>query len=406
MAFAIAHSLEEWRALWGHDSLPREVAGGATNNSLDAWPENVRSDAWRDPQREPPRSVVTIGNFDGVHLGHQAILRAMVEHAQEQHALATVVTFDPHPLCVLKPEYAPPMLMTLAQRLRCFADLGLDAALVLKFVRRILVGTLAVKAVLLGETFRFGYRHAGDVKLLTELGRAAAASSNDDPSHADKGFQVMPVQPVVYRGEIVSSTLVRQALRAGAVSRAARLLGKPYELEGFVQRGQGIGRKLIVPTLNLATKAEILPAHGVYATETCVGTRHGGKWYRGVTNIGIRPTVSSGNSGTADPAPNATSTGTGAVGGNAVPGEYPAASGAVPPNIEPNRNNVAQVSVESYLFDFDDEVTSGPLAVRFCIRLRDERKFPGIDALRNQILRDAARAQRFFRRLRNRELSI
>jgi riboflavin kinase/FMN adenylyltransferase len=334
MPFIVAHSAEEWRGHFGGDSLPR--------------------------------TAVAIGNFDGVHLGHQAILRAVVQNARAQSALAAVVTFDPHPLRVLRPADAPPMLMPLAQRLRCFAELGLDAALVLKFdaafsklspeefVRRILVEALAVKAVLLGDNFRFGYRHAGDVKLLTELGRTGACGST---------FDVAVVPPVFHRGTIVSSTLVRRALREGAVSRAARLLGRPYELEGIVQRGQGIGRKLVVPTLNLVTGAEILPAHGVYATETCAGTRAGGKWYRSVTNIGVRPTV------------NADALDAGAA---------------------------APVNVESNLFDFDADITEGPLAVRFCMRLRDERKFPGLDALRVQILRDAARAQRFFRRAHTR----
>jgi riboflavin kinase/FMN adenylyltransferase len=336
MPLTIAHSPEEWRTRFGGDSLPRGFA------------------------RDLPRTVVSIGNFDGVHLGHQAILRAVVEHARREQAMATVVTFDPHPLRVVRPEHAPPMLMTLSQRLRCFAEMGLDAALVLKFdaafsrlsppefVRWILVETLAANAVLLGENFRFGHSHAGDVRLLTELGRAGANGA--------EGFDVIPVPPVFYRGAIVSSTLVRQALRQGAVSRAAHLVGRPYELEGVVRRGQGIGRKHVVPTLNLATNAEILPAHGVYATQTRVG----GKLYRSVTNIGVRPTMTAG---------------------------------------EPGAGNVSPVSVESYLFDFNADVTEGPLVVRFCIRLRDERKFPGPDALRAQILRDATRARRFFSRL-------
>jgi riboflavin kinase/FMN adenylyltransferase len=359
MPFLIAHSPEEWRELFsGGTSLPRTAAA--------------------------------IGNFDGVHLGHQAILQGVLERARAQGALAAVITFDPHPLRVLRPHDAPPMLMTLAQRLCCFAELGLDAALVLKFdaafshlspeefVRQILVETLSVRAVLLGENFRFGYRHAGDVRFLTELGRTGDRGST---------FDVAVVPPVFFRGAVVSSTLVREALRQGAVSRVARLLGRPYELEGTVQRGHGIGRSLVMPTLNLATEAEILPAHGVYATETCVGSRADGKWYRSVTNIGIRPTVTSGGHGARNVAP--ADAKAGADGGNV------ASSGNVAAGARP-------VSVESYLFDFDAEVTKGPLAVRFCIRLRDERKFPGLDKLRAQILRDAARAQRFFRRLDSR----
>jgi len=412
MAFVAAYSPEEWRALFSDaSSLPNDLRSNLPTSLAKDAPDAATGNALHAEPCYLPRTVVTIGNFDGVHVGHQAILRAVVEHARKHNALATVITFDPHPLRVLRPEYAPPMLMTLEQRLRCIAYLGLDAALVLKFdeafsrlspeefVRQILVGTLAVKAVLLGENFRFGYRHAGDVKLLTELGRAIPASSISDAGYAGKGFEVITVPPVFYRSEIVSSTLVRQALRAGAVSRARRLSGKPYEVEGSVQRGQGLGRKLIVPTLNLATNAEILPAHGVYATETCVGTRDGDKWYRGVTNIGVRPTVSSGNSGSADAATSAAAGAT--LASNFAPanvGDAGIQTGTDVPS-SPNALTGPRVSVESYLFDFDDEITSGPLAVRFCIRLRAERKFPGLDALRAQILRDAARAQRFFGRI-------
>jgi riboflavin kinase / FMN adenylyltransferase len=323
MSFIVALSPEEWRARFGSgDSLPR--------------------------------TAVTIGTFDGVHRGHQAILRAVLKYARRTQTLATALTFHPHPLRVLRPEQAPPMLMTLPQRLRCFAELGLDAALVLKFdvafsslsaeefVRRILLETLAARVVLPGEAFRFGYRHGGNVGLLTELGRCGNAS---------EAFDVVVIPPVIYRGAVVSSTAIRQAIREGAVSRARRLLGRPYELEGVIQRGQGIGRRLVVPTLNLATHSEILPANGVYATETCVG----GMRYRSVTNVGIRPTLG--------------------VSGN------------------------SPVTVESHLFDFSNEVTEGPMVVRFHTRIRDERKFSGLATLCAQVLRDAARVKRFFSRI-------
>ena len=325
---AVAHSPKEWRA---HFS----------------------------PASAPP-TAVTIGNFDGVHLGHQAILRALLEYARRKSLLAAVVTFDPHPLRVVRPEHAPPMLMTLSQRLRCLAGFGVDAALVLKFdlalshlspaefVRRILAETLAAKGILVGENFRFGHRHAGDVALLAEMGRTGSCGAR---------FDVITVPPVIFRGVVVSSTLVRNSLREGQVSHAARLLGRPYELEGKIQSGRGVGRKVVVPTLNLATEAELLPANGVYATQTHVR----GKWQPSVTNIGVRPTMS------ADGGP-------------------------------------APVSVESHLLGFAEDVTEGPLAVRFCARLRDERKFPGPDALWAQIQRDIARATRLFRTLDSKQI--
>ncbi len=317
MTMVIARSVEEWKARFG--------AGVETR-----------------------RSVVTIGNFDGVHRGHQEILRGVIARARQNGGLATVVTFDPHPLRVLRPEKAPLMLMSLEQRLQMFAEMGLDAALVLKFdqafsqispedfVRGILAETLHAKAILLGENFRFGHRHAGDVRLLKDMGRAL-------------DFEVVIMPPVTFRGEIVSSTAVREALREGRASRAGRLLGRPYNLQGTVQHGAGIGGKLVVPTLNLSTDAEILPKIGVYVTETSAS----GWWYRSVTNVGRRPTFETDGS----------------------------------------------VSVESFLFDFDGRAVEGSMDVRFWARLRDERKFSGPEELRAQIQRDASCAQQFFRLL-------
>jgi len=225
--------------------------------------------------------------------------------------------------------------------------MGLDAALVLpfdhvfsllspqEFVQRILVDTLRAKTVLLGDNFRFGHRHAGDVRLLSEMGRSL-------------GFEVITLPPVEFRGEIISSTAVRTALREANVSRAGRMLGRPFTLHGEIQRGAGIGAKQVVPTLNLATTAEIFPKNGVYVTETRAGTW----WYRSVTNVGVRPTFDAGC-----------------------------------------------VSVENFLFDFYAALTEGPMAVRFWTRLRDERKFANPEELRAQIRFDASCAQQFFRLL-------
>ncbi len=312
MPCAVFHSPGQWRARYG-------PARGAT--------------------------TLTVGNFDGVHLGHQSILRSVLEHARATSTVAAALTFDPLPLKVLRPAEAPPQICTLAQRLEHLDHAGLDAVLVLRFdlelsrrspedFVRILLDQLSLRAILVGENFRFGHRQLGDVALLTRLGR-------------QHGFHVGVVPPVVCRREIVSSTAIRAHIRAGRVGRAARLLGRPFALTGHVRPGTGTGAKLVFPTLNLAPQQELLPALGVYATET----RLSGRTYRSATNVGVRPTFD-GHS----------------------------------------------LAVESHLFDFSEIVTSGPMEVHFWRRLRDERKFPSPDALRAQISSDLSRARRFFSR--------
>jgi riboflavin kinase/FMN adenylyltransferase len=247
----------------------------------------------------------------------------------------------------LRPDEAPSLLMTLGQRLAAFEELRLDAVLILQFdralsllspeefVRRILVETMRARDVLVGGNFRFGHRQAGDVRLLTEMGKT-------------RGFAVETIPPVVVRGAVVSSSAIREALREGHVTRAARFLGRPFSLAGEIRPGTGQGRRLIVPTLNLATEQELLPKAGVYVTETCVG----GRLYRSTTNIGVRPTFDG-----------------------------------------------RGLTIESHLFDFGQKLQSGAMEVRFWKRLRDEQKFSGPEALRSQVIRDLARARRFFARL-------
>ncbi len=293
------------------------------------------------------RSVLSVGNFDGLHLGHQKIIRTVVERARSSDALAAVVTFDPHPVKVLRPERAPSLVQTLAQRLAAFAELGLDAALVLRFdaalasrtpeefVREILVEPLRALAVLVGANFRFGHRQAGNVALLTELSRRFA-------------FAVEIVEPVIVNGEIVSSSAVRRAVREGNAVAAASLLGRPFALTGTIARGAGRGATILVPTLNLVPEQELLPATGVYATETLLA----GRLYRSATNVGFRPTFDG-----------------------------------------------TSLSIESHLFDFSERVTEGRLELRFRERLRDERKFSGPEELRRQIAADLDQAREFFRRL-------
>jgi riboflavin kinase/FMN adenylyltransferase len=299
---------------------------------------------WASLSGDARRTTVTVGNFDGLHLGHQKILQSVRERARATGQRAAVITFDPHPMRVLRPDRAPLMIQTLSQRLASFEQMGLDAALVLRFdralslvspeefIERILVGGLRAGAILVGANFRFGHRGAGDVRLLGEFGMR-------------DGFDVEVVPPVEVDGQIVSSTAIRGAVANGDVAAAIPLLGRAFSLTGEIRAGAGRGRTILFPTLNLAPEQELLPKLGVYATESAVS----GKLYSSVTNVGTRPTLN----------------GTG-------------------------------VTVESHLFEFSKNLTGGPMEVRFHARIRDERKFSGPDALRAQIARDIEAARKFF----------
>jgi riboflavin kinase/FMN adenylyltransferase len=290
------------------------------------------------------RTVLSVGNFDGLHLGHQKILQSVRERACSTGQRSAVVTFDPHPMKVLRPNHAPLMIETLDQRLAGFERMGLDAAVVMRFdralslvsaeefIERILAGCLRVGAILVGENFRFGHRGAGDVRLLSEYGKR-------------RDFIAEIVPPVEVNGQIVSSTAIRNAVAAGNVEGAIPLLGRAFSLTGEIRAGAGRGRTILFPTLNLAPEQELLPKLGVYATGCVVG----GRLYSSVTNVGTRPTFDG-------------------VG----------------------------VTVESHLFGFSQTVTSGPMEVRFHARIRDERKFSGPEALRAQIARDVEAAKRYF----------
>ena len=295
-------------------------------------------------------SVLAIGNFDGIHLGHQAILRAVVQRAEKTKDVATALTFDPSPRRVLRPESAPMRVCTNAQRIEWFGTVGLEAAVVLpftldlarlspeEFVEQILVRGLHVRAVLVGENFRFGHKQGGDVALLRELG-------------ARYGFAVEIIPPIALDGEIVSSTAIRREIAAGDVTHAARLLGRPFVLTGEVVSGTGTGRRFTFPTLNLKPEQELLPGRGVYVTRALLQGET--KSRRSVTNVGMRPTF-----------------------------------------------NGASLSVETHLLDFSGEVTAKRMEVRFWKRLREEKKFTGPEELRAQIAKDISSARRFFSRLR------
>jgi riboflavin kinase/FMN adenylyltransferase len=289
-------------------------------------------------------AALSVGNFDGLHLGHQRLLSLLVERSRERGQRAAVITFDPHPLRLLRPEQAPALIQTLAQRLAGLDQLGVEAALVLRFdlalsqipaeqfIENILVDCVRTGTILVGENFRFGRGGAGDVHLLREFSKT-------------RHFEVEIVPPVEFGGRVVSSTAVRNAIAGGNVGEAIPLLGRPFSLTGEIRPGAGRGRTILFPTLNLVPEQELLPKLGVYATESVAG----GKQYYSVTNVGTRPTF----------------------GGQGV-------------------------TVESHLFNFNDQLTAGPMEVRFHARLRDEQKFSGAEELRQQITRDIAAAKTQF----------
>ncbi len=290
-------------------------------------------------------TVVTLGVFDGLHLGHQAIVRTVVERALLIDAVPTLITFDPHPRQVLKPETAPPLLQTFNQKAEGLKALGIQQIVVLnfdqqlaslsaeQFVQQFIVNRLQAREVYLGKGFAFGHQRRGNIELLQTLSRQF-------------GFHADEVAEVQLRGRRISSTMVRMLLKAGRVNVARRMLGRPYGIEGTVTRGHGIGRQLLYPTANLDLQNRVLPTDGVYVTLAFVD----GVWRRSVTNIGKRPTFG---------------------------GEL-------------------ESKVETHLIDFDQDIYDQVIRVRVLHRLRGEKKFSGVDELRAQITRDRDRAIRYF----------
>ena len=306
---------------------------------------------WADKYGQSGRgSVIAIGTFDGIHMGHQKVLEFVITLAKETGAVATALTFEPPPAKLLRPETAPPRISTNQQRMDWFGVVGMEAAVVLPFtkelaalsaedfVQEILVRQLTGRAVVVGDNFRFGNRKAGDVKFLREMGMHL-------------GFEVVVHTPVMLDGIVVSSTLIRKLVREGDVRHAARLLGRPFELTGEVVPGTGIGRKFLFPTLNLHPEQELLPAWGVYVTRTVLEGEASS--HRSVTNIGVRPTF-----------------------------------------------NGSRLSVETHLLDYTGNFTPKRIEVRFWKRLRAEKQFGTVDELKEQIGKDIAAANKFFARLR------
>jgi riboflavin kinase/FMN adenylyltransferase len=288
--------------------------------------------------------VATIGNYDGVHLGHQRILASVLQASRSRGLGSLLITFEPHPLTVVAPDKRPPLLMTRRQKLDRLEQAGLDGVLILdfdepmalrsgaQFLDALLGSGLRLAAVHVGENFRFGRGREADVRTLREIGRT-------------RGFQVVAIASVLVDGQPVSSSAIRRSVAEGDVGRAWQLLGRPFALTGQVVRGTGRGRELLFPTANLQVDNELIPGRGVYVTETVVlGAPHSS-----VTNIGVRPTFG---------------------------GE--------------------DLVVETHLLEYAGELHGSRLEVRFLARLRDERRFSGASELADQIARDRAAAAAFF----------
>jgi len=363
-----------------NDAAPHDAAHG-TSHDRKSSPENRSAEAVQPPRfstftsseawasrfgKFDQSSVLAIGSFDGIHLGHQAILRSVAARARALNAVPTALTFDPSPRAVLRPDTAPSQISTIVQRIAGFRALGLEAAVVLpftldlsrltpeEFVQQILLRNLRTRALFVGENFRFGHKQAGDVNLLRRLG-------------AEHGFEVVILPPVIYRGEVVSSTLIRKEIADGDVSRAARLLGRQFVLTGEVVSGTGTGHRFTFPTLNLAPEQSLLPRRGVYITRTCLEGEQFSR--RSVTNIGMRPTFN----------------------GSAISIETHLL------DVTPPSNQAQEFVRAQHAAPFS---TPKRIEVRFWQRLRDEKKFTGPEELRAQIARDIAAAHRFFSRLR------
>jgi len=302
---------------------------------------------WNGMERYPhdaAPAVATIGNYDGVHVGHRAILRSAVAGAKGRQLQSLLITFDPHPLSVVAPSRRPRLLQTRRQKLDTLAECGIDGVLVVHFdgtlaamsgdafFRTFLRSRVTPAAIHVGVNFRFGHDRAGDTDLLCRIG-------------VEMGIDVVGIPQVEVGGETVSSSAIRRAVEDGDVERAARMLGRPFALTGEVVAGNGRGRTLDFPTANLDVENEMIPRRGVYVTETSVLSSRN----ISVTNVGVRPTF----------------------GGETL-------------------------VVETHLIDFDEDLLGERMDVRFLARIRDERRFSDPGELADQIARDRAAAVAYF----------
>ena len=290
-------------------------------------------------------TVLTLGVFDGLHLGHQLIMKTVVERARAIDAVPTVITFEPHPRAVLHPESAPPLLQTFDQKIEALSVLGIDQTIIIHFdqpfseigaedfLRNIVVDRLHAKEVYLGRGFFFGHNREGNIDLLRRVSEQL-------------GFVADEVPEVRLRGKRIGSTRIRELLLQGRVNLARRMLGRPYGVEGPVVRGASRGQSIGFPTANIHPHNRVIPRSGVYVTATLID----GAWRRSVTNIGIRPTFEDGT--------------------------------------EP--------SVETHVLNWAGDLYGDVVRVRFLHRLREEKKFGSVEELKAQIRRDVSRAERYF----------
>ena len=292
-------------------------------------------------------TVLTLGVFDGLHLGHQLVISTVVERARATGAVPTVITFDPHPRAVLHPESAPPLLQTLDQKVEAFGVLGVEQTIVIRFtdefahvraadfLRDVVHERLQAKEVYLGRGFAFGRGREGNIELLRKVS-------------GELGFRADEAPEVCLRSKRISSSLIRALLAEGRVNLARRMLGRPYGVEGRVVRGAERGHTIGFPTANLRPANRVIPRGGVYITATLIE----GAWRRSVTNIGTRPTF----------------------------------------------EQDGEPSVETFVMDWDGDLYGDVVRVRFLRRLRDERRFASIAELKQQIRADAARSRNYFER--------
>ncbi|MGZ4824771.1 MAG: bifunctional riboflavin kinase/FAD synthetase [Terriglobales bacterium] len=291
-------------------------------------------------------TIVSVGNYDGVHMAHRRVLGELVRRAKETKCASVVVTFDPHPTRILRPDVAPRLLTPVPVKLRLLEETGIDAVLLLPFTRdlslmtplefaeQVLLRGLRAREVHEGFNFHFGHRAQGNVERLAEIGR-------------EFGFEVRIYPALTIRGEVVSSSRIRELLGTGEVSRARHLLGRVFNIFSTPGRGRGYGQKYTVPTINLSRYDEMIPRNGVYITRTAVN----GETFDSVTNVGVRPTFG--------------------------PDSF---------------------AIESHLLNFHPITLTAQTQVELCFlkRLRDEQKFPTVEALREQIGRDVGRAKKYF----------
>ena len=294
----------------------------------------------------PGPVFLAIGVFDGVHLGHQAVISTAARHGAKAGGTAVVVTFDPHPMKILRPQASPRLLTATQHKIALIRDLGVSHLLVIKFdrefaatppadfVRQLVSAARPLREICVGQEWSFGKDRAGNLSLLETLG-------------AELGFNVVGVEPVTSKGAVISSTAIRKAVKTGEFATVKQMLGRDYTILGTVEEGKHLGRSLGFPTANLSAHSEQFPPNGVYAAEGILE----GKKVHGVVNLGVRPTID---------------------------------------------NDSPQRVLEFHLFDFDRDLYGEDVELRFLRYLRPERKFESLAALREQIGRDVLEARQVF----------